>query len=144
MFSNRLQLDKYKDDDFKKPLQVFFHNEEGLDAGGLRKEFFLLLTKEILSPKYGMFSKKNKTEMFPFVFFCRLKNKRQYRLMFSVEALYEETGNIWFTDYLDDELEPLYKLIGVCFSAENLIFDLFPKILIGLIFRRFARWLFIM
>jgi hypothetical protein len=50
------QLDKYKDDDFKKPLQVYFHNEEGLDAGGIRKEFFLLLTKEILNPKFGMFS----------------------------------------------------------------------------------------
>lgn len=50
------QLDKYKDEDFKKPLQVYFHNEEGLDAGGIKKEFFLLLTKEILNPKYGMFS----------------------------------------------------------------------------------------
>ncbi len=56
-----LQLDKYKDDDFKKPLQVYFHNEEGLDAGGIRKEFFLLLTKEILNPKYGMFGKLNPT-----------------------------------------------------------------------------------
>jgi hypothetical protein len=50
-------LDKYKDEDFKKPLRVFFINEEGLDNGGVRKEFFLLLTKEILNPIYGMFSK---------------------------------------------------------------------------------------
>ena len=53
------QLDKYSDEEFKKPLQVYFHNEEGLDAGGIRKEFFLLLTKEILNPQYGMFSKLN-------------------------------------------------------------------------------------
>ncbi|CAF5221615.1 unnamed protein product, partial [Rotaria magnacalcarata] len=77
------QLDKYKDDDFKKPLQVYFHNEEGLDAGGIRKEFFLLLTKEILNPKYGMFT------------------------------VYEETNTIWFSDYYDEEEEAMYKLIGV-------------------------------
>ncbi|CAF3376667.1 unnamed protein product, partial [Rotaria sp. Silwood2] len=76
------QLDKYKDDDFKKPLQVYFHNEEGLDAGGIRKEFFLLLTKEILNPKYGMFT------------------------------VYEETNTIWFTDFYHEEEEPMYKLIG--------------------------------
>ncbi|CAF4570496.1 unnamed protein product, partial [Didymodactylos carnosus] len=63
------QLDKYKEEDFKKPLQVYFINEEGLDAGGVKKEFFLLLTKEILDPKYGMFT------------------------------YYEETHTIWFSEY---------------------------------------------
>ena len=60
-----LQLDKYSDEEFKKPLQVYFHNEEGLDAGGIRKEFFLLLTKEILNPQYGMFSKSNSVRKQP-------------------------------------------------------------------------------
>jgi len=41
--------------DFKKPLKVKFDGEEADDAGGVRKEFFLLLLKEILDPKYGMF-----------------------------------------------------------------------------------------
>ena len=50
-------MDKHQEEDFKKPLQVYFANEEGLDAGGIRKEFFLLLTKGILDPQYGMFSK---------------------------------------------------------------------------------------
>ncbi|UJR08173.1 hypothetical protein I4U23_012446 [Adineta vaga] len=76
------QLDKYKVEDFKKPLRVYFHNEEGLDAGGIRKEFFLLLTKEILNPKYGMFT------------------------------VYEETNTIWFSDFYDEEEEAMYKLIG--------------------------------
>ena len=39
----------------KKPLQVKFQGEEGEDAGGVRKEFFMLILKEILDPKYGMF-----------------------------------------------------------------------------------------
>ena len=35
--------------------QVKFHGEEAEDAGGVRKEFFILILKEILDPKYGMF-----------------------------------------------------------------------------------------
>ena len=40
----------------KKPLKVTFAGEEGYDAGGVKKELFLLLMKELLSPDYGMFS----------------------------------------------------------------------------------------
>lgn len=32
-----------------------FIDEEAEDAGGVRKEFFMLLIKEILDPKFGMF-----------------------------------------------------------------------------------------
>ena len=32
-------------EDLKKPLRVQFHGEEADDAGGVRKEFFLLLMK---------------------------------------------------------------------------------------------------
>ncbi|ODN02865.1 putative E3 ubiquitin-protein ligase HERC4 [Orchesella cincta] len=41
--------------DLKKPLKVKFIDEEAEDAGGVKKEFFLLLIREILDPKYGMF-----------------------------------------------------------------------------------------
>lgn len=52
-----------------------FENEEAEDGGGVRKEFFLLLLREILDPKYGMF--------------------RQY----------EETRTIWFSeDSFEDEV----------------------------------------
>lgn len=47
--------------DFKKPLKVRFAGEEGEDAGGVRKEFFLLLLKEILDPNYGMFKVYDET-----------------------------------------------------------------------------------
>lgn len=49
------QLTKHSGPDLKKPLKVVFFGEEAVDAGGVRKEFFLLLLKEILDPKYGMF-----------------------------------------------------------------------------------------
>lgn len=45
----------YQPKDLKKPLKVKFSGEEAEDAGGVRKEFFMLLIKEILDPKYGMF-----------------------------------------------------------------------------------------
>lgn len=43
----------------KKPLKVAFAGEAGVDAGGLRKEFFQLLTKELFNPNYTMFVTKN-------------------------------------------------------------------------------------
>lgn len=47
--------------DLKKPLKVKFHGEEAEDAGGVTKEFFLLLLREILDPKYGMFKEYEET-----------------------------------------------------------------------------------
>lgn len=41
--------------DLKKRLKVQFANEEGMDAGGLAKEWLLLLTRELFSPQYGMY-----------------------------------------------------------------------------------------
>lgn len=41
--------------DLKKGLRIDFHGEEGIDAGGLRKEWFLLLVREIFDPNHGLF-----------------------------------------------------------------------------------------
>jgi len=40
-------------EEIKKGLKVQFMNEEGIDAGGLRKEWFLLLVREIFDPNHG-------------------------------------------------------------------------------------------
>lgn len=40
-----------------------FIGEEAEDAGGVKKEFFMLLIKEILNPKFGMFVNYNDTNM---------------------------------------------------------------------------------
>lgn len=39
----------------KKPLRVKFHGEDGIDAGGVKKEFFQLVVKALFSPEFGMF-----------------------------------------------------------------------------------------
>ncbi|EDX08786.1 probable E3 ubiquitin-protein ligase HERC4 isoform X2 [Drosophila simulans] len=49
------ELQQYTQSDLKKPLRIKFHGEEAEDAGGVRKEFFMLLLKDLLDPKYGMF-----------------------------------------------------------------------------------------
>lgn len=49
--------------DLKKPLKVKFLGEEGEDAGGVRKEFFLLLMKEMLDQKYGMFQEHEESRL---------------------------------------------------------------------------------
>jgi E3 ubiquitin-protein ligase HECTD2 len=45
--------------EIKKGLRIEFEGEEGVDAGGLRKEWFLLLTREIFDPLHGMFALSN-------------------------------------------------------------------------------------
>ncbi|SCV05008.1 LANO_0G16468g1_1 [Lachancea nothofagi CBS 11611] len=41
--------------DLRKSLRVEFINEPGIDAGGLRKEWFSLLTRELFNPDNGLF-----------------------------------------------------------------------------------------
>ena len=40
-------------EDIKKSLKIEFVGEEGVDAGGLRKEWFLLLVREVFDPHHG-------------------------------------------------------------------------------------------
>ncbi|KJZ80401.1 hypothetical protein HIM_00251 [Hirsutella minnesotensis 3608] len=42
-------------EDVKKALRITFRGEEGIDGGGLRKEWFLLLIREVFNPEHGLF-----------------------------------------------------------------------------------------
>lgn len=42
-------------EEIKKGLRIEFIGEEGLDSGGLRKEWFLLLVRDIFDPEHGLF-----------------------------------------------------------------------------------------
>ncbi len=50
----------------KKPLKIHFVNEEGVDGGGLQKEFFQLIVKELFDEKFGMFQYYEDTRMYWF------------------------------------------------------------------------------
>jgi len=38
----------------KRPLRVIFEGEEGIDQGGVQKEFFQIMFESLLDPQYGM------------------------------------------------------------------------------------------
>ncbi|KAF2979150.1 hypothetical protein EK904_007142 [Melospiza melodia maxima] len=64
--------------------QVIFVGEEAVDAGGVRKEFFLLIMRELLDPKYGMF------------------------------RYYEESRLIWFSDKTFEDSDLFHLIGVVC------------------------------
>ena len=43
-------------EDLKKQLYVEFEGEQGVDEGGLSKEFFQLAIEELFNPDYGKFT----------------------------------------------------------------------------------------
>lgn len=42
-------------DELRGRLHVTFQNEDGVDAGGLSREFFEILAKEMFNPNYALF-----------------------------------------------------------------------------------------
>ena len=49
------EISERNPDELKLPLRVSFIGEEGLDGGGVRKEFFQLLSVDLFDPTYGLF-----------------------------------------------------------------------------------------
>lgn len=47
--------------ELRKPLKVIFDGEDGVDEGGVGKEFYQVLLERILSPDYGMFEYDEET-----------------------------------------------------------------------------------
>ncbi|CRK23719.1 hypothetical protein BN1708_013781 [Verticillium longisporum] len=50
-------------EDIKKRLRIEFRGEEGYDAGGLRKEWFLLLVREVFNPEHGLFTYDEESQL---------------------------------------------------------------------------------
>ncbi|KAI8521409.1 putative E3 ubiquitin-protein ligase herc4 [Branchiostoma belcheri] len=103
------QLMKQASADLKKPLKVIFIGEEAIDAGGLKKEFFLLIIKEVMDPKFGMFRH------------------------------YEETQSVWFHDRSFEESSMFFLIGVLCGLAiyNSTIIDLpFPLALYKKLLKR--------
>uniref|UniRef100_A0A914ULP6 HECT-type E3 ubiquitin transferase n=1 Tax=Plectus sambesii TaxID=2011161 RepID=A0A914ULP6_9BILA len=67
-------------DAFKKQLRVEFEGEQGVDEGGVSKEFYQLVTDELFNPDYGMFVYSEETRLFWFNPGCTYC-EREYRLI---------------------------------------------------------------
>lgn len=72
--------------DLKKPIKVKFFGEEAEDAGGVRKEFFLLLMKEMLDQKYGMFQEYEESRLIWFAS-NSFEDPEMYRLVGTICGL---------------------------------------------------------
>jgi hypothetical protein len=66
--------------DLFKPLRVHFIGEDGIDAGGVKKEFFQLLVAELLSPDYGMLVYQLESHTYWFNA-CSLEGEEQFMLL---------------------------------------------------------------
>jgi len=66
--------------DMKKLLKVTFIGEDGVDAGGLRKEWLFLLVKKLFDPNYGMFKFDEGTHLCWFSP-ASFENENQYKLL---------------------------------------------------------------
>ncbi|KAM8904781.1 ubiquitin-protein ligase E3A-like isoform 2-T2 [Spinachia spinachia] len=66
--------------DLKKQLYVEFEGEQGVDEGGVSKEFFQLVVEEIFNPDIGMFTYDERTKLFWFNP-SSLENEGQYTLI---------------------------------------------------------------
>lgn len=67
--------------DLKKKLKVKFQGEEGIDAGGVQKEFFQLIMREIFDPRYGMFTLMEDTRLYWFSQVSLPENENEYELI---------------------------------------------------------------
>lgn len=62
-----IQINRAKEHEaLKKPLKVKFIGEEGVDEGGVQKEFFQLLVRELFNVEYGMFTYDEATRLYWF------------------------------------------------------------------------------
>ncbi|KAM6963121.1 ubiquitin-protein ligase E3A-like [Aplochiton taeniatus] len=66
--------------DLKKQLFVEFEGEQGVDEGGVSKEFFQLVLEEVFNPDIGMFTYDDSTKLFWFNS-SSLENEAQYTLI---------------------------------------------------------------
>lgn len=102
----------HRPDELKKPLRVTFISagveEEGQDEGGVTKEFFQLLVRQIFNEEFGMFKYLEQTRTFWFSHLC-LPLEGEYRLVGSVSGLAIYNGVI-----LDLHFPPIVykKLLG--------------------------------
>ncbi|GAA5837803.1 hypothetical protein JCM9279_006865 [Rhodotorula babjevae] len=55
------EMMKYSGEDLRKRLMVSFQGEEGVDFGGVSREFFFMLSHEIFNPSYCLFEPTEKT-----------------------------------------------------------------------------------
>uniref|UniRef100_A0A8C3QKT4 Probable E3 ubiquitin-protein ligase HECTD2 n=1 Tax=Cyanoderma ruficeps TaxID=181631 RepID=A0A8C3QKT4_9PASS len=127
--------------DLKKKLKVTFVGEAGLDMGGLTKEWFLLLIRQIFHPDYGMFTYHKDSQCHWFSSF-KCDNYSEFRLVGALMGL-----AVYNSITLDIRFPPCcYKkllsppivpcdhntLVGICGVTLDDLFQIMPELAHGL------------
>ena len=118
-----------KEADLKKPLKIKFRGggEEGMDQGGVQKEFFQVLIDNLLDPAYGMFVYDEETR-YCWINPSSLENERRFELIGTVLGLALYNGVI-----LGVNFPKLFykKLLGQTIDLED-VKEAFPSLGRGL------------
>ena len=103
-------------DELQNELKIKFIGEQGVDQGGVRKEFFILVIRQIFDPNYGMFKYNEKTRLYWFNHYS-FEPKIKYELIGTIFGL-----AIYNNTILDVKLPIcIYKkLLGIKPSFEDL------------------------
>ncbi|XP_030309383.1 probable E3 ubiquitin-protein ligase HECTD2 isoform X2 [Calypte anna] len=127
--------------DLKKKLKVTFVGEAGLDMGGLTKEWFLLLIRQIFHPDYGMFTYHKDSHCHWFSSF-KCDNYSEFRLVGALMglAVYNSiTLDIRFPlccykKLLSPPIVPCNHntLVGICDVTLDDLFQIMPELAHGL------------
>ena len=101
---------------FKKQLRIKFSGEQGVDEGGVKKEFFILLIRQLFDPNYGMFSFNEHSRFFWF-------NPNSFEPKIKFELIGVILGLAFFNNVILDIKFPLViykKLLGLSVKLEDL------------------------
>uniref|UniRef100_A0A8C4P5N5 HECT-type E3 ubiquitin transferase n=1 Tax=Dromaius novaehollandiae TaxID=8790 RepID=A0A8C4P5N5_DRONO len=141
LWLNILYSTSSKRADLKKKLKVTFVGEAGLDMGGLTKEWFLLLIRQIFHPDYGMFTYHKDSHCHWFSSF-KCDNYSEFRLVGALMGL-----AVYNSITLDIRFPPCcYKkllsppvvpcdhntLVGICDVALEDLVQIMPELAHGL------------
>ncbi|KYK69198.1 HECT-domain (ubiquitin-transferase) domain-containing protein, partial [Toxoplasma gondii TgCatPRC2] len=109
-----------------RPLKIVFEGEEGVDEGGLKREFFSLLTPELLSPERGLFTYNAAARTYWFSSLSREDIKKKEKYYWLIGAL---ASMAIYNDMIMPLAFPLVlynRLQGRSVSLEDLG-DVFPE-----------------
>merc|ERR1719397_40206 len=101
--------------DLRKRLRIVFDGEQGIDQGGLTKEYFQLIMKELFDPLYGMFIFSASTQCFWFNRDAFILGDRAMML-----SNYEMVG----------------KLVGIAIYNNTILELRFPRVIFKKLLRR--------
>jgi hypothetical protein len=121
-------------EDLRKPLKVHFVGEEGVDEGGVQKEFFQLLIRQVFDPSFGRVEYHFLTHVILQSKHGSIDDSRypvhvtnltpppgvSATLAFGMFSYNDETRSFWFSASSMLGLEMEYELIGGAVQVESI------------------------